>query len=160
MNKLFIDDLVDRMGNELTILETDQKGMKEQIIEMEMEDKFPMICYEHTEDSEFDVSIDESKFLNDTTHDGTWILGKNDDEIIFVINLQAVKSKLIIDAFEVNVDYRGEGFGANVVATVESVAEHYYKEISASPFDVDAGNFWNHMDYLTWTDEGELVKPL
>lgn len=160
MNKLFIDDLVDRMGNELTILETDQKGMKVLIVEMEMEDKFPMICYEHTEDSEFDVSIDESKFLNDSTHDGTWILGKNDDEIIFVINLQAVKNKLIIDAFEVNVDYRGEGFGSNVIATVESVAEHYYKEISASPFDVDAGNFWNHMDYLTWTDEGELVKPL
>lgn len=160
MNKLFVDDLVDRMGNELTILETDQKGMKDLIVKMEMEDKFPMVCYEHTEDSEFDVSIDESKFLNDTTHDGTWILGKNDDEIIFVINLQAVKNKLIIDAFEVNVDYRGEGFGANVVATVESVAEHYYKEISASPFDVEAGNFWNHMDYLTWTVEGELVKPL
>ena len=160
MNKLFIDDLVDRMGNELTILETDQKGMKALIVNMEMEDKFPMICYEHTEDSEFDVSIDESKFLNDTTHDGTWILGKNDDEIIFVINLKAVKSKLIIDAFEVNVDYRGEGFGANVIATVESVAEHYYTEISASPFDVEAGNFWNHMDYLIWTVEGELVKPL
>lgn len=160
MNKLFIDDLVDRMGNELTILETDRISAKEQIIEIEMENKFPMICYEHTDDSEFDVSIDESKFLNDSTHDGTWILGTNDDEIVFIINLQAVKNKLVIDAFEVNMDYRGEGFGSNVIATVESVAEHYYKEISASPFDVDAGNFWNRLDYLTWTDEGELVKPL
>ena len=159
MNKQFIDDLVDRMGNEMTIIETNQNGVKSHIHRMEMEDKFPMICYEHTEDSEFDVSIDESKFLNDKTHDGFWILGMNDDEIVFIINLQSSKNKLIIDTFEVNTDYRGEGFGRNVISVIEDIAEHYYGEISASPFDVDAGEFWNHMDYLEWRD-GNLIKQL
>ena len=78
MNKLFIDDLVERLEFEFTIQKTNQKGVKSQIIKMEMESKFPMICYEHTEDSEFEVSADESKFLNDNMHDGTWIIGKND----------------------------------------------------------------------------------
>ena len=159
MNKLFISDLVDRMGNEWTIQEKDQKGVKELILDMDMEDKFPMVCFEHTEDSDFDVTIEESKFLNDSTYDGSWLVGRNDDEIVFLINLKSAKGKLIIDTFEVNTDYRGMGFGGNVVATIESVAENYYKEISASPFDTYAGSFWNHLDYLEWRD-GNLVKPL
>ena len=157
MNKLFIDDIVDRMGNELTILECDQKSVKELIIDMGMEDKFPMICFEHTEDSDFDVSIDESKFLNDSSHNGSWLLGKNDDEIIFLINFKSYGKRLEIDALETNIDYRGEGFGANVVGVVESVAEHYYDEVSVSPFDTDAMNFWNHMDYLEMKD-GLFIK--
>lgn len=159
MNKLFIDDLMDRMGNELTILECDQKCVKETIIDMGMEDKFPMICYEHTEDSDFDVTIDESKFLNDSMHQGSWLIGKNDDDIVFIINLNKYGKRLEIDALEINVDYRGDGFGGNVVDVIESVAENYYNEISVSPFDTDAMNFWNHMDYME-ADNGLFIKSL
>ena len=159
MNLLFLNDLVDRLGNEMTILKTDQKSLKDLICRMDMEDKFPMICHEYTEDSNFEVSINESKFLNDVMHRGTWLVGMNEDEIIFLCNLNAYGMRLDIDTFEVNKDYRGEGLGGSIVSVIESIAEHYYNEISASPFDTDAGTFWVHLDYLEWRD-GNLVKPL
>ena len=159
MNLLFLNDLVDRLGNEMTILKTDQKSLKDLICRMDMEDKFPMICHEYTEDSNFEVSINESKFLNDVMHRGTWLVGMNEDEIIFLCNLNAYGISLDIDTFEVNKDYRGEGLGGSIVSVIESIAEHYYNEISASPFDTDAGTFWVHLDYLEWRD-GNLVKPL
>lgn len=159
MNLLFLNDLVDRLGNEMTILKTDQKSLKDLICRMDMEDKFPMICHEYTEDSNFEVSINESKFLNDVMHRGTWLVGMNEDEIIFLCNLNAYGMRLDIDTFEVNKDYRGEGLGGSIVSVIESIAEHYYDEISASPFDTDAGTFWVHLDYLEWRD-GNLVKPL
>ena len=159
MNPLFLNDLVERLGNDLNIIKTDQKSLKDLICRLDMEDKFPMICHEYTEDSNFDVSINDSMFLNGMLHIGNWIAGMNDDEIVFICNLNAYGKRLDIDTLEVNKDYRGEGLGGNIVAVIESVAEHYYNEISASPFDVEAGNFWNHLDYLEWRD-GILVKPL
>ena len=147
------------MGNDLNIINTDQKNLKNLICNMDMEDKFPMVCHEYTEDSNFEVSINETKFLNAKTHRGHWIVGMNDDEIVFICNLNAYGMRLDIDTLEVNKDYRGNGLGGNIVAVIESVAEHYYSEISASPFDTEAGNFWNYMDYLEWRD-GNLVKPL
>ena len=159
MNILFLNDLIDRMGNEMNILKMDQKDLKNLICRMDMEDKFPMICHEYTEDSNFEVNINDSIFLNDNLHRGTWLVGMNDDEIIFICNLNTYGTRLDIDTFEVNKDYRGDGLGGNILATIESVAEHYYDEISASPFDTDAGMFWIHMDYLEWRD-GHLIKPL
>lgn len=159
MNKLFIDDLISMLENDFTIQKTDQKGVKETLIQMDMVNNFPMVCYEHTDDSNFEESIDESKFLNDSIHSGTWIIGKNDDEVIFVLNINAYGNRLDIDTLEINSDYRGEGLGGNIVSVIESVAEHYYDEISTSPYDTNASNFWNYMDYLEWRD-GNLVKPL
>ena len=76
MNKLFISDLVDRMGNEWTIQEKDQKGVKELILDMDMEDKFPMVCFEHTDDSDFDVTIEVISYfhvLEAYLHEGCYI---------------------------------------------------------------------------------------
>lgn len=149
MNKLFIDALVERMGYEFDDISVNtQDEVRKTIVEMKEYDAFPMICYEHTNDSNFEVEISESKFLNDLSHEGTWIMGINEDEIVFLLNLKDMgKSILEIDTLEVNDEMRGLGIGANIIATIESVAEDFYDKIVVSPFDTDAQNFWRKMEY-------------
>lgn len=149
MNKLFIDALVERMGYEFDDISVNtQDEVRKTIVEMKEYDAFPMICYEHTNDSNFEVEILESKFLNDLSHEGTWIMGINEDEIVFLLNLKDMgKSILEIDTLEVNSEMRGFGIGANIIATIESVAEDFYDKIVVSPFDTDAQNFWRKMEY-------------
>lgn len=161
MNKLFIDDLVERFEFELdTVLDGSQGGVKSKLIELGECEHFPMVCYEHTNDSSFEVDMSESKFLNDSAHIGTWLMGINEDEIIFVLNLKNKgNSTLEIDALEVRDELRGQGLGANIVAVIESVAEQYYNEIIVSPFDTDAQVFWEKMDY-EWRNDGSLIKKL
>jgi len=161
MNKLFIDDLIDRFGCELeTILCGDQNMVKSKLIEFGDCDRFPMICYEHTNDSNFEVDLSETKFLNDPIHAGTWIMGINDDEIVFILNLKNRNNiSFEIDVFEVRDELRGSGIGSNLIAVVESVAEEYYKCIVVSPFDTDAQNFWEKMEYETM-HTGNLIKRL
>lgn len=161
MNTLFLADLVERFGFEMdTIVKGDQKKVKEKLIELGDCDHFPMICYEHTSDSNFDVDITESKFLNDSSHSGTWLMGINDDEIAFIINLKKKSNSILeIDAMEIRDDLRGQGLGANIVAVIESVAEQYFSAICISPFDTDAWNFWERMEYDSWKD-GYLIKNL
>ncbi len=149
MNKLFIDALVERMGYEFDDVSVNtQDEVRKTIVEMKEYDAFPMVCYEHTNDSNFEVEISESKFLNDLSHEGTWIMGINEDEIVFLLNLKDMgKSILEIDTLEVNDEMRGLGIGANIIATIESVAEDFYDKIVVSPFDTDAQNFWRKMEY-------------
>lgn len=148
MNKLFIDDLVERLEFEIdTVTVNTQDEVRKAIVETKEYDRFPMISYEHTRDSIFEVEISESKFLNDLSHNGTWIMGTNQDDLIFMLNLKSNGNVLEIDAFEVRDELRGQGLGANILSVVESVAEQYYSSIIVSPFDTTAINFWERMEY-------------
>lgn len=148
MNKLFIDDLVERLEFVLdTVTVNTQDEVRKALVESKEYDRFPMISYEHTRDSIFEVEISESKFLNDLAHIGTWIMGTNQDDLIFILNLKNKGSVLEIDAFEIRDELRGQGLGANILSVVESVAEQYYSSIIVSPFDTTAINFWEHMKY-------------
>lgn len=148
MNKLFIDDLVERLEFEIdTVTVNTQDEVRKTLVETKEYDRFPMISYEHTRDSIFEVEISESKFLNDLSHNGTWIMGTNQDDLIFILNLKSNGSVLEIDAFEIRDELRGQGLGANILSVVESVAEQYYSSIIVSPFDTTAINFWERMEY-------------
>jgi GNAT superfamily N-acetyltransferase len=133
--------------------------VRKELVETKEYDRFPMISYEHTRDSIFEVEISESKFLNDLSHIGTWIMGTNEDELIFILNLKSKGDILEIDAFEIRDELRGQGLGSNILAVIESVAEQYYNAIAVSPFDTDAQNFWECMEYEEWRD-GYLIKQL
>ena len=160
MNKLFIDDLTERLGYDLDVVHVcTQEEAKRKLIEMDMCDQFPMVCYEYTSDSGFEADIDQSSFLNEPFHEGTWILGVNDDQILFVLNLTSHNSTLDIDVFEVNSEQRGTGLGGNIVAVVESEAEAYFDTIEVSPFDTAAIKFWEHMEYEEG-GRGHWIKEL
>jgi GNAT superfamily N-acetyltransferase len=105
------------------------------------------------------VEISESKFLNDSSHIGTWIMGTNEDELIFMLNLKSKGSVLEIDAFEIRDELRGQGLGSNILSVIESVAEQYYSSIIVSPFDTDAMNFWEHIGYVEDMN-GNWIKQL
>ena len=148
MNKLFIDDLVERLEFVLdTVTVNTQDEVRKTLVETKEYDRFPMISYEHTRDSIFEVEISESNFLNDLSHNGTWIMGTNQDDLIFILNLKSKGSVLEIDAFEIRDELRGQGLGSNILSVIESVAEQYYSSIIVSPFDTTAINFWDHMEY-------------
>ena len=161
MNKFFVDDLLERLETlSDTINVIDQKSLKNTIILLGCQNQFPMICYEHTNDSNFDVDMDESKFLNDRNYNGTWIIGCNDDTIDFLVCLKTYEQILFIDVLEVNEDMRKQGLGGNIVSIIESVAETYYPTISVSPFDTDAINFWEHMEYYKEENYQSWIKRL
>ena len=64
MNKFFVDELLERLETlSDTVNVTDQTSLKSTIILYGCQDRFPMVCNEYTPDSNFDVDIDESKFL-------------------------------------------------------------------------------------------------
>ena len=157
MNKFFLDDLTERFD---TIVDgtriLTQKEMKTLLLD---ENQFPMICNEHTPDSNFEVTVDESKFLNDKSHNGTWILGGSEDSIDFILCLKTYEQILFIDVLEVNSEMRNQGIGGNVVSIIESVAEQYFSAIFVSPFDTDAINFWEHMEYCQ-EKNGNWIKLL
>ena len=161
MNKFFIDDLLERLETlSDTVKVIDQGSLKGVIYLFGCQNQFPMICYEHTNDSNFDVDISESKFLNTRAYGGTWIIGCNDDTIDFLVCLKSYEQMLFIDVLEVNEEMRGQGLGGNIVSIIESVAETYYPTISVSPFDTDAINFWEHMEYYKEENHSNWVKKL
>ena len=149
MNKLFVDDLVERLEYGFGSVKVYTQDVVKKVLRDRSEYlNFPMISFEHTDDSSFYVDISESKFLNDPSHAGTWIVGSNYDEIAFIVNLKNWNGSLLeIDALEIRDELRGQGFGSNVISVIESVAEQYFDSIVVSPFDTDAQNFWNKMDY-------------
>lgn len=157
MNKFFLDDLTERFD---TIVDgtriLNQKEMKTLLLD---ENQFPMICNEHTPDSNFEVTVDESKFLNSRDYNGTWILGGSEDSIDFILCMKTYEQILFIDVLEVNSFMRNQGIGGNVVSIIESVAEQYFSSIMVSPFDTDAINFWEHMEYYQ-EKNGNWIKPL
>jgi len=164
MNKLFLDDLVERleMATYTTVNVYEQKDVLRILQGVDGVDKFPMICYETTPDNSFNVSTEESKFLNDKAYNGTWIIGYDDDTVSFLICLSSTNPysySLHIDAFEINEDMRGEGLGGNIISVIESLGESYYETIVVSPFDTDSMNFWEHMGYKE-SNGGNWVKNL
>lgn len=161
MNKFFVDELLERLETlSDTVNVTDQTSLKSTIILYGCQDRFPMVCNEYTPDSNFDVDIDESKFLNDRCYNNTWIIGYDDDTINFLICLKTYEQILFIDVLEVNDDMRGQGLGGNIVSIIESVAETYYPTVSVSPFDTDAINFWEYMEYYKEENRHNWVKRL
>lgn len=161
MNTFFIADLVERLGFELdTIVKGTQNTVKSKLLELNEYDRFPMISYEHTNDSNFDVDISESNFLNNISHSGTWIMGINDDEVIFIVNLKNKNNSVLeIDALEIRDELRGQGLGSDIVSVIESVAGQYYTSICVTPFDTDAENFWKCIGYEEWVND-YLIKKL
>lgn len=146
MNKLFKDDIIEALSDLSMYID----GGNQQFVREELdgcEKYFPMVCYEHTDDSNFEVDINDSKFLTDPEHDGFWIVGYDDLYVNFLVCLKDHNSTLEIDCIEVNEDLRRFGKGGNIVSIIESVAADYYDDIIVSPFDTNAINFWNHMEY-------------
>lgn len=160
MNKFFLDDLTERLNTIFDGVQIlDQKSVKGHLVFLDMTRKFPMICNEYTQDSNIDVDIDESKFLNDKSYNGIWILGGSEDTIDFILCLKTYEQILFIDVLEVNSEMRNQGIGGNVVSIIESVAEQYFSAIFVSPFDTDAINFWEHMEYCQ-EKNCNWIKPL
>ncbi len=164
MNKLFLDELMDQLalgGDQYCVVtKVSQEYLKEYILEEQNYVPFPMVCKEYTPDSKFIVSVDESKFLNSKDYDLTWLIGSDYDGYpSFLLCLDSCENNLSIEVFEVNSFMRGRGLGANVLSILESVAEKYYTHISVSPFDTDAINFWEHMEYVE-DKNGQWSKKL
>lgn len=150
MNYLFIKDFESRIEDAgYCIDRISQKDLMDLMSgDKDLADNFPMICYEHTDDSVFESTIHDSTFINDKIHDGDWFIIGNEDEVFCILNLQQRGSILIIDTIEVSIEHRGKGIASDIIYVIESVAEDYYGAIEVSPFDTSAINFWENMDYV------------
>lgn len=147
MTHFFIEDLIMSLENVVSDVScVNQRELK--FLLRKFHKEFPMISFERTNDSNNEVNPEESQFLNNSDHDGHWFIGFDEDNICFVVNLKDTYDCLEIDAFEVNDTKRGMGLGSNVVSVIESAAEDEgYNFVKISPFDTDAINFWEHMEY-------------
>lgn len=147
----FIEDFIENIesGNKFPVKKMTQAELKYFLSENEDEygREFPMICYEHTDDSNDEVSIDETKFLNDKEHDGTWIVGERYGEVAFIVCFKEDDDELEIDAFEVASSERGNRISTYVIDSIEHCAEKYYEAVYISPFDTSAMNFWKHQGF-------------
>ena len=73
----------------------------------------------------------------------------DDDNVVFLLCLKSKPGGVEIDTIEINSDMRGEKIGERIVCTIETIAyDNLYTYISVSPFDTDAMNFWEHMEYI------------
>lgn len=115
----------------------------------EYADKFPMIFFEHTNDSNIEVLPEESKFLNDDDYNGMWLIGKSEDfdEMVFMLCIDDVDHELEISALEINSENRRNGYGQALVNCIINSAYGFYNKIWLSPFDTDAMNFWSAMEF-------------
>lgn len=151
MFEKFIDNLIEGLerGNKFEITKMNQSELRYFLDENidEYGQNFPMICYEHTDDSPDEVSFEESKFLNDKEHEGVWIVGEQFGEVVFIACLQEDDNEIEIDAFEVNTTERGNRIASYVIDEIEYNASTYYDGVYISPFDTNAMNFWKHNGY-------------
>lgn len=149
--KYFLEDLIGCLerNNKFEIKQMTQPELKDFLEENQDEygNEFPMVCYEHTEDSSEEVSIDETKFLNDDEHYGTWLLGEQFGEVVFLLCLKEDEGELEIDTFEVASSERGNKIASYVVDYIEYCASKYFDTVYISPFDTNAMNFWKHQGY-------------
>lgn len=124
---------------------------------------FPMVCYEYTPDSPYEVNISESIFLNDENHDFDWIVCCKNDEPICVMCLKdrSVSDEVEIDVLEVSLKYRKECVAGNVLDVLERYANKNYKRLCITPFDTSAMNFWKHNGYVQDNEfEGYFKKNI
>lgn len=120
---------------------------------------FGMIVNETSKDSDFDVDIDESKFLNDIFYKENWIKITFGDVIAFVcINTEG--DNLLISALEINRFYKNQGFGKIIVEAIERYSKEYgFERIVLHPFDTESESFWEHMGY-TNSNCGRMYKNI
>lgn len=122
-------------------------------------DDFKMLANEFTNDSQFSVEIDESKFLNDKNYEKDWFKIFYGDDIIYVC-LRNDEENVEISAIEVNKNYRGDGFGKIVVEAIENYATNQkFKGVKVYSFDTEAESFWNHLGYFD-NGNGYLYKEV
>ena len=133
-----------------------QREVKDEIF---FDSKFKMLSNESTKDSEFDVDIDDSKFMNDTFYRENWVRVSYGDTIAFAC-VNVSNDNLLISAIEVNEDNRGDGFGRMLVEGIEryGISEGFEK-IVLSSFDNESESFWEHMGY-TNSDCGRMYKNI
>lgn len=125
--------------------------------EIEYDSNFKMLTCEMTEDSQFSVTPDESKFLNDKMYDKNWIAVSYGDCIILSC-IELAGEKLKIAAMEVSEAYKGQGFGKIIVKAIENYAySNGISAVSIRAFDSSAHSFWEHMGYEDMED-GSMVK--
>lgn len=150
MDYLFIKDFIESIENSgYCVDRLKQRGVKELLADNpDIAKNFPMICCEYTEDSVFESSIHDSKFINDRSHEGDWFVIGDEDEVYCILNLQEHGQYLVIDTIEVNAQMRGKGIGGKIIDIIESVGEEYYNYIEVSPFDTGAINFWESREYV------------
>lgn len=163
MNKLekFIIDFhyqLEENGFETCFLT--QSELKNKIKENGYENNFPMISHEQSSDNINESDINESLFLNKPDYNDKWMGIYKDGEICSFICIQNGDDEDIdIGVFEINTDYRGQGYGKDIISIFEECAyDNEYFRIYLTPFDSKASSFWKYMDY---DDEGYLfVKEL
>lgn len=163
MNKLkdFLIDFhysLEENGYETCVMT--QSELKHKIINNGYEICFPMISNEQSCDCVNIVDIDESLFLNQSDYNSQWVCIYKDDEILSCICIQNSNDDENIDiaVFEINVNFRQQGYAKSLFNIFENCAYEYYNKICLTPFDSDASSFWVHMGF---NDEGYLlVKEL
>ena len=164
MNKIFLEDLMDQLVLEVpgapALNHGEQDYVKDRVQEDYNYEQFPMVCFEETGDSNFTMDIDHSRFLNNKDYDLDWFVGTDyDANPVYLLCLKTAGNCISVEAFEVNKSMRHQGIGANVISIVESIASTYYDFISVSPFDTNAINFWEHMEYVEGKN-GQWIKKL
>ena len=89
MDYLFVKDFIESIENSgYCIDRLKQRGVKELLADNpDIAKNFPMICCEYTEDSVFESSIHDSKFINDRSHEGDWFVIGDEDEVYCILNL-------------------------------------------------------------------------
>lgn len=155
-----IEEFIDKLQiilEEEHCLSSDMYSQKQlRYILKDVEQNFPMTCFEYTSDDMFEEFSDRSKFLYDEVHDGKWMF--IDD--VCLVCFQDNDDSLIIDVFEVNDRFRGEGFGRKIVECIEKSCEGIYNNIKVVPFDTKAETFWEHMCYTNYKGFIEYVKEI
>lgn len=124
--------------------------------------EFPMICFEYSDDSIFESTIWDSKFLNDESYDGVWLSIEDVCLICFNKNSFDVKSReIILDVFEINENYRNRGYAHDILETLEFCVKKYNCDyIKVSPYDSMSESFWRHMGYNELFNNNNLVKKI
>ena len=159
-----INDFLEHVQSDLGIFGeiVSQQELK-YLLKEEYPDEFPMISYEYTDESKFEVSIDESKFLNDETHSGDWIIIYNicamrlDVEFDDYFHTYTVD----IDAFEINENYRNSGYARKIIEILEHVLKKQgYVMIKVIPYDNNARYFWEHLGYIDENGNDILYKKI
>ena len=161
MNKLFLDNISEEIERCLNIHcdLCDQEFIKDLLVSNKITSMYPMISYESTNDSDIEVTPDESRFLNDESYKDNWIVVYNDDaEDICLIQLTDHNTKTIeLSVFEMCDQKRVFGYARDILDFFEWFLFNFYEEIVISPFDTDAMNFWSHRGYIN-NNNGLYIK--
>lgn len=130
-----------------------QYDVKRYVIDSNLEENFPMICSERTDESKYVVDTDESVFLNSQTHAGNWLIIGDMEEPICICCLKTNMTCLEIDVFEISEMYRGFGYARKVVESIERAIKDIYDGMIVNPFDYSSESFWEHMGFVNYSDK-------